>query len=66
MLMSIMLFLISLVLPSSNSRFVSLLHVIISVLLGAVVYFGYMWYSKAMNRVFGERINKYLKKYKKV
>ena len=66
MLMSIMLFLISLILPSSNSRFVSLIYIIISVLLGAIVYFGYMWYSKAMNRVFGDRINKYLKKYKKV
>ena len=64
MLMSIVLFLMSLLLPSSDSRFISFVYIIIYVLVGAITYFIYMWYSKAMSRVFGSRIHKYLKKKK--
>ena len=64
MLMSIVLFFLSLLLPSSDSRFISFVYIIIYVLVGAITYFIYMWYSKAMSRVFGSRIHKYLKKKK--
>lgn len=66
MLMSIVLFIIHFLLPSIDSRIVSFFYIFIYVLFGAAIYFVYMWYSRSVNRIFGDRISKYLKKRKKV
>lgn len=66
MLMSIVLFIIHFLLPSTDSRIVSIFYIFIYVLFGAAIYFVYMWYSRSVNRIFGDRISKYLKKRKKV
>lgn len=66
MLMSIVLFIIHFLLPSTDSRIVSFFYIFIYVLFGAAIYFVYMWYSRSVNRIFGDRISKYLKKRKKV
>lgn len=65
MLMSIVLFIIHFLLPSTDSRIVSFFYIFIYVLFGAAIYFVYMWYSRSVNRIFGDRISKYLKKRKK-
>ena len=57
MLMVIGLFLVDLFLPSTNVRVVNLGYIVIYVVVGCVIYFIYMWNTKSMKRVFGNRFS---------
>ena len=64
LLMLIVLFLVHLILPSVEGRMMSLFYICIYVILGGALYFVYMWNTKSMKRIFGERLSKFLKKKK--
>lgn len=64
LLMLIVLFLVRLILPSVEDRMMSLFYICIYVILGGALYFVYMWNTKSMKRIFGERLSKFLKKKK--
>jgi len=64
LLMLIVLFLVRLILPSVEGRMMSLFYICIYVVLGGALYFVYMWNTKSMKRIFGERLSKFLKKKK--
>ena len=56
MLMIVGLFLVDLILPSTDSRIVHLGYIIIYVLIGVFIYIIYMWNTKSMRRIFGNRL----------
>ena len=64
LLMLMVLFLVRLILPSVECRMMSLFYICIYVILGGALYFVYMWNTKSMKRIFGERLSKFLKKKK--
>lgn len=64
MLMIVVLFLVRLILPSTDSRVIHFIYVIIYSILGAFVYIIYMWNTKSMKRIFGNRLNYFTKKKK--
>ena len=64
LLMLMVLFLVRLILPSVEGRMMSLFYICIYVILGGALYFVYMWNTKSMKRIFGERLSKFLKKKK--
>lgn len=64
LLMLIVLFLVRLILPSVEGRMMSLFYICIYVILGGALYFVYMWNTKSIKRIFGERLSKFLKKNK--
>lgn len=57
MLMIVGLFLVNLILPSTYSRIVHLGYIIIYVLIGVFIYIIYMWNTKSMRRIFGNRLS---------
>ena len=57
MLMIFVLFLLHLVLPDTSSRVISLLYVFVYTLVGGIIYFIYMWNTKSMKRIFGNRLS---------
>lgn len=64
MLMIVGLFLVNLILPSTDSRIIHLVYIIIYVAIGALIYIVYMWNTKSMKRIFGNRLNYWIKKKK--
>lgn len=50
------LFLVDLLLPSTNNRFILLIYIVAYIIVGSMTYFIYMWKAKAIKRVFGNRI----------
>ncbi len=64
MLMIVGLFLVDLILPSTDSRIIHLGYIIIYVAVGALIYIVYMWNTKSMKRIFGNRLNYWIKKKK--
>ena len=64
MLMIVVLFLVRLILPSTDSRVIHFIYVVIYSILGAFVYIIYMWNTKSMKRIFGNRLNYFTKKKK--
>lgn len=63
-LMIVSLFLVNLILPSTDSRIIHLIYIVIYVLIGALIYIVYMWNTKSMKRIFGNRLNYWIKKKK--
>lgn len=64
MLMIVGLFLVNLILPSTDSRIIHLVYIVIYVAVGALIYVIYMWNTKSMKRIFGNRLNYWIKKKK--
>lgn len=64
MLMIVGLFLVNLILPSTDSRIIHLVYIVIYVAIGAFIYIVYMWNTKSMKRIFGNRLNYWIKKKK--
>ena len=64
MLMIVGLFLVNLILPSTDSRIIHLVYIVIYVAIGALIYIVYMWNTKSMKRIFGNRLNYWIKKKK--
>lgn len=64
MLMIVGLFLVNLILPSTDSRIIHLVYIVIYVAVGAFIYIVYMWNTKSMKRIFGNRLNYWIKKKK--
>lgn len=64
MLMIVGLFLVNLILPSTDSRIIHLVYIVIYVAVGALIYIVYMWSTKSMKRIFGNRLNYWIKKKK--
>lgn len=64
MLMIVGLFLVNLILPSTDSRIIHLVYIVIYVAIGVFVYIVYMWNTKSMKRIFGNRLNYWIKKKK--
>lgn len=56
MLMIVGLFLVNLILPSTDSRIIHLVYIVIYVAIGVFVYIVYMWNTKSMKRIFGNRL----------
>lgn len=56
MLMIVGLFLVNLILPSTDSRIIHLVYIVIYVAVGALIYTVYMWNTKSMKRIFGNRL----------
>lgn len=56
MLMIVGLFLVDLIIPSTDSRIIHLGYIIIYVLIGVFIYIVYMWNTKSMRRIFGNRL----------
>lgn len=56
MLMIVGLFLVNLILPSTDSRIIHLVYIVIYVAVGALIYIVYMWNTKSMKRIFGNRL----------
>lgn len=56
MLMIVSLFLVNLILPSTDSRIIHLIYVVVYVLIGALIYIVYMWNTKSMKRIFVNRL----------
>lgn len=56
MLMIVGLFLFSLILPSTNSRMINLIYIVIYAAMGTIIYIIYMWKMKAMKRIFGNKL----------
>lgn len=64
MLMIVGLFLVNLILPSTDSRIIHLVYIVIYVAVGVFIYIIYMWNTKSMKRIFGNRLNYWIKKKK--
>lgn len=64
MLMIVGLFLVNLILPSTDSRIIHLVYIVVYVAIGALIYIVYMWNTKSMKRIFGNRLNYWIKKKK--
>lgn len=64
MLMIVGLFLVNLILPSTDSRIIHLVYIVVYVAVGALIYIVYMWNTKSMKRIFGNRLNYWIKKKK--
>lgn len=64
MLMIVGLFLVNLILPSTYSRIIHLGYIVVYVAVGALIYVIYMWNTKSMKRIFGNRLNYWIKKKK--
>lgn len=64
MLMIVGLFLVNLILPSTDSRIIHLVYIVIYVAIGVLIYTVYMWNTKSMKRIFGNRLNYWIKKKK--
>lgn len=64
MLMIVGLFLVDLILPSTDSRIIHLVYIVVYVAIGALIYIVYMWNTKSMKRIFGNRLNYWIKKKK--
>lgn len=64
MLMIVGLFLVNLILPSTDSRIIHLVYIVVYVAVGAFIYIVYMWNTKSMKRIFGNRLNYWIKKKK--
>lgn len=64
MLMIVGLFLVNLILPSTDSRIIHLVYIVIYVAVGVLIYIVYMWNTKSMKRIFGNRLNYWIKKKK--
>lgn len=64
MLMIVGLFLVNLILPSTYSRIIHLGYIVVYVAVGALIYIVYMWNTKSMKRIFGNRLNYWIKKKK--
>ena len=56
MLMIVGLFLVDLILPSTDSRIIHLVYIVVYVAVGVFVYIVYMWNTKSMKRIFGNRL----------
>lgn len=56
MLMIVGLFLVNLILPSTDSRIIHLVYIVIYVAVGVLIYTVYMWNTKSMKRIFGNRL----------
>lgn len=56
MLMIVGLFLVDLILPSTDSRIIHLVYIVVYVAIGVFVYTIYMWNTKSMKRIFGNRL----------
>lgn len=64
MLMIVGLFLVDLILPSTDSRIIHLVYIVVYVAIGVFIYIVYMWNTKSMKRIFGNRLNYWIKKKK--
>ena len=62
MLMVFVLFLVNFIVPDTTSRGISLIYIILYTGIGGVTYFIYMYRFKVMKRVFGSRLDKWIKK----
>ena len=49
---------------STDSRIIHLVYIVIYVAVGALIYIVYMWNTKSMKRIFGNRLNYWIKKKK--
>lgn len=56
-LMILGLFFVHLLLPNTDDRILSFLYVVIYVVIGMIIYFLYMFYTKSINRIFGKKIS---------
>ncbi len=56
MLMIVGLFLVDLILPSTDSRIIHLVYIVVYVAIGVFIYIIYMWNTKSMKRIFGNRL----------
>lgn len=56
MLMIVGLFLVDLILPSTDSRIIHLVYIVVYVAIGVFIYTIYMWNTKSMKRIFGNRL----------
>lgn len=56
MLMIVGLFLVDLILPSTDSRIIHLVYIVVYVAIGVFIYIVYMWNTKSMKRIFGNRL----------
>lgn len=56
MLMIVGLFLVDLILPSTDSRIIHLVYIVVYVAIGVLIYIVYMWNTKSMKRIFGNRL----------
>lgn len=56
MLMIVGLFLVNLILPSTDSRIIHLVYIVIYAAIGVLIYIVYMWNTKSMKRIFGNRL----------
>ena len=64
MLMIVGLFLVNFILPSTDSRIIHLVYIVIYVAVGPLIYIVYMWDTKSIKRIFGNRLNYWIKKKK--
>lgn len=55
--MSIGLFLVQLLLPSSGSSIIHLFYIVVYVIIGGIIYFSYMWNTYSMDRIFGSMLS---------
>ena len=62
MLMVFVLFLVNFIVPDTTSRGISLIYIILYTGIGGVTYFIYMYRFKVMKRIFGSRLDKWIKK----
>ena len=62
MLMVFVLFLVHLVLPDTTNRGISFIYVVFYTVVGGITYFVYMYRFKVMKRIFGSRLDKWIKK----
>ena len=61
-LMMFVLFLVSFIVPDTTSRGVSLIYIVLYTVIGGITYFAYMYRFKVMKRIFGSRLDKWVKK----
>ena len=62
MLMVFVLFLVHLVLPDTTNRGISFIYIVFYTVVGGITYFVYMYRFKVMKRIFGSRLDKWVKK----
>lgn len=62
MLMVFVLFLVNFIVPDTTSWGISFIYIILYTVIGGVTYFVYMYRFKVMKRIFGSRLDKWIKK----
>ena len=62
MLMVFVLFLVNFIVPDTTSRGISFIYIVLYTGIGGITYFIYMYRFKVMKRIFGSRLDKWIKK----